>query len=707
MRRLLAPALAALFLTVGCEHGLEAPTLPGPAGSALTITLHLSDPAAGSGARVVVRIGARGDLPSPLLGWQGHLLYDPRRLKYLGQPLRGPAITLVNPALSDRGQLRMVSFASAPVPDLGAELDFQVLDAGYDRGLHFVFEKAATKDLTEISHATVPSRWDPLDAPPLLLPPRRLTAADWTSWLVAQSPGLSRVAPHVAGAGLIYGDATLDGTINVLDAVNTANLAVGIFPLLTDPSKDFAIAANVAPTNLPGLGEAGDPVPPGQNGDGSYTIDVLDVVAISNGAVTPDPVVGQPIPGRTAISNRVVIAGDLTTDRTLFRDTVYELQGTVNVAGSVKLTIEAGTRIEGDQATRGALVVRRGGKIDARGTRLQPIVFTCNLATKIRGCWGGVVINGFSLLNNPSTIGCPEKTSIGNPGLYGGCLIQDSSGVLRYVRIEYGGMSPAGAGPAPGLALLGVGTGTVVDSSQIYGALGDGLFVSGGTAQIRGLVLTNNAGAGLSWDDGWVGEGQFIIIQQDGDNQPAIIGSNPVLTPDALPRSAPRLYNVTAVGPAPGTVSMGGGILLQSGSGLTLRDAIILRPGGPGLDIQGQEACNLVGPAPTTLIENSVFFSGNPDFSADADCVDEAAYATDPARSNRVLDPGLLAPFFTLSSDLRPAPGSPVLSGAIQPPSDGFLDTTPNYLGAVPAANLFGTNIPWYTGWTRGWNGAP
>src|SRR5262249_39084469 len=150
-------------------------------------------------------------------------------------------------------------------------------------------------------------------------------------------------------------------------------------PLLTDSTVDLVIAGNVAPFNLPGVGDVGDAIPPGLEANGGMTLNVLDVVALSDEALgDPQGIVGDPIPGREnplIPSARLVLAGVLPADRTLHRDTVYELHGTLIVPGGVKLTIDPGTRIEGDVGTRGALSVRRGARLDARGTRLRPIVF--------------------------------------------------------------------------------------------------------------------------------------------------------------------------------------------------------------------------------------------------------------------------------------------------------------------------------------------
>jgi hypothetical protein len=324
-------------------------------------------------------------------------------------------------------------------------------------------------------------------------------------------------------------------------------------------------------------------------------------------------------------------------------------------------------------------------------------------------------LSGFSLMNNGEILpggdevnGCPQKIGPVHPGYYGGCLVQHNSGILRYVRIEYAGMASPGQGPVPGLALLAVGSSTVIDSVQVYGSLGDGIYVGGGTVNLRSVLITNNAGDGLRWEDGWVGKMQFVIIHQDADNDHAIHGANFSVNPAAGPRSAPQLYHVSISGPPAGLGATGAGILLEHGTDATIRNAIVYRPGGAGADIGGNESCSRALAAPPFLrVENSIFFGGNPDFAADSDCIDESAYALDPALANRVIDPGLIAPGLMVSPDFRPQPGSPALSGFSVPPSDGFFDLTAGYVGAVGPANATGSNIPWYAGWTRGWNGVP
>lgn len=74
----------------------------------------------------------------------------------------------------------------------------------------------------------------------------------------------------------------------------------------------------------------------------------------------------------------------------------YVLKGWVYIDEGVTLTIEPGTIIKGDKATKAALIARRGGKLIAEGTLAQPIVFTSNqpVGSRKPGDWGGVILCG-------------------------------------------------------------------------------------------------------------------------------------------------------------------------------------------------------------------------------------------------------------------------------------------------------------------------
>jgi hypothetical protein len=704
----LALAGVVFIAVLSCApEGAPSGASPAVAPLAAGLGVDALDAGVGDTIRVTIIGAVSGD--EPLAALQGRVRYDPRALRFLGQPLMGSVLHLVNADGADRGELRVISLRLAGLDRLTADLRFEVLRSDYARGLRYELEVATTARLLTFAHAdALPLAMVPTAPDPTGTEMRLLTIEDW--WRLFGLQPVVRV--NVPGAGAIYGDAYTDGSINGLDASIIANVAVGNRQLLTEVPRDNAIAGNVYPFNLPGLGEAGDATPPGQNPDGSFTINALDAVVIANESVGNDqPVAGEPIPGRTPRPFQAVLSGLLASSRTLYRDTVYELQGNVIVGPGATLTIQPGTQLEGDPATRGALIVARAGNIDWRGTRLEPIVFTCKGASKVPGCWGGVVLNGLALLNNrdPGVTGfCPEKISIGSSELYGGCLVEDTTGVMRYVRIEYGGMGVSAGGTAPGLALLGIGTGTVLDQVQVHGSLGDGIYLSGGNVNLRHLVLSGNFGASLHWDHGWGGNAfggsvQFVQIQVPQGGGDAILGSNLAGNPDAGPRSEPDLYNVTVVGAGTGN-GAGRGFVLQDGSSGTLRSAIVLQTSGSGFDVQGTTSCGQFSGG-FAFLDHDIFFGNTPDFAADADCFDEAAYATTPALQNRVTSPGLNAATNTLTPDTRPLPGSAATTGNAVPPSNLFFDLLATYIGAVEPADMTGTNIPWYAGWTRGWSG--
>ena len=420
-------------------------------------------------------------------------------------------------------------------------------------------------------------------------------------------------------------------------------------------------------------------------------------------------------PGRrpgVSSARRTVVASVVDTTRIFTNDSIYELHGTVVVEAGATLVIEAGARIEGDPATRGALVVAVGGNLIARGTPLQPIVFTCAAELKTPGCWGGVAIAGLAPLNNgailPGHVECPVKTNPAIPGDYGGCLQQDSSGTMRYVRIEYAGMAPPGGTPVPALALLGVGSGTTVESIQVHASLGDALFVSGGYVDLRSLLLTAPGTAALSWNDGWHGRAQFVLAQLEGGGAGGVgvRGSNVSSGAMIGERSDPRLAHVTVVG----SPSSGAAILLENGTAAEIANAIVLGGAGPGLEIQGAETCDQANGVtmPGINVHHGIFFGSNPAYSTDSDCVDEDAYGNAPARANRLVDPLLAGAGSTLTPDLRPAVSSPAQTGYAILPANGFFDTSVQFVGGVAlVSGTGGGNIPWYAGWTRGWSGQP
>ena len=109
-----------------------------------------------------------------------------------------------------------------------------------------------------------------------------------------------------------------------------------------------------------------DPAPPTPGGDkNDPKVEYIGNVAHSEGVLFSE---------QTQLGN-----GDqnfVFTGKQTLKKGVYNLKGWVYVADGAELTIEPGTIIKGDKETKAALIVERGGKIWAEGSKAEPIVFT-------------------------------------------------------------------------------------------------------------------------------------------------------------------------------------------------------------------------------------------------------------------------------------------------------------------------------------------
>ena len=200
-------------------------------------------------------------------------------------------------------------------------------------------------------------------------------------------------------------------------------------------------------------------------------------------------------------SNTATLTGDLTT-QTLDANKKYTIVGLTYINDGVTVTIPAGTVLLGDKASKGSLVVQRGGKLVANGTATKPIVFSSSAPVGYRnaGDWGGVILCGKAPVNqgNDIVIEGPSDFSITTgKGLYGGNVSNDNSGSLSYVRIEYAGIAYAPNKEINSLTMGGVGSGTTINHVQASYGGDDSFEWFGGTVNCKYLV------AYKGWDDDW------------------------------------------------------------------------------------------------------------------------------------------------------------------------------------------------------------
>jgi hypothetical protein len=617
--RTLRPALvvAAAAAFSACHSEDVTPFGGNPAAPDLKVGFEVNSSRAPVGSNVAVAVVAES--PVVLGDLQGTVRFNPSALKYVGQAPEGRTMVTINSSRAGLGELRVLSLnVEAGLPRRTGTLVFQVVKPGYTDGLKYQFETAGDKGTT-LTITKVQTSSFAAEAADLAVPasPRIMTMADWNNLLypdqVAAETRVHTNSPGQYLQDLKYGNANLSpennscgtatGSVNGLDASYASNAAVGNINVLRDSTgtqvRDGVIAANVFPF------PSGSQTIPGIEANGTRRIDGQDAAAIANEAVgNPRPVVCDPIPGRGALpSLRDSITTNITTNTTWDATQVHVLGGFIRVLPPATLTVLPGTRIEGNSNNNPAgLLIERGAKIVAVGNVNEPIVFTCNSAVKFKGCWAGLILAGRAPINtnlaqttNTSPDGgCLETPFEGTASSpfafnYGGCTQNDSSGALKYVRVEYGGFVFVANKELNNLTLAGVGSRTVIDYVQAHAGKDDGLEIFGGTVNVKHYIGTANQDDTYDLSSGWVGNAQFIIVQHDsidsdkgmeidnteaiatyGDDTPCTAGSPDPVTGDILctnagslrPRTRSQTFNVTMIG----RKDVSGTIVAQSGN---------------------------------------------------------------------------------------------------------------------------------------------
>ena len=189
-------------------------------------------------------------------------------------------------------------------------------------------------------------------------------------------------------------------------------------------------------------------------------------------------------------SPNIILSDNIKVNTTLKSDNVYLLVGTVRVINNAVLTIEPGTTIQGESKSTGALMICKGSKIIANGSESYPIVFTSDRAKSDRkaGDWGGLILLGNAPTNDFGYVGNFGFDKIENLNSYGGPKVDDSSGILNFVRVEFGGKRDLTGYSANGLSLGGVGSKTQLSNIMISDSADDSFQVYGGIITLNKVV---------------------------------------------------------------------------------------------------------------------------------------------------------------------------------------------------------------------------
>ncbi len=270
------------------------------------------------------------------------------------------------------------------------------------------------------------------------------------------------------------------------------------------------------------------------------------------------PIIAAPLE-----DNVLSVSGEISESTTWTNNNIYVLNQKVVVSSGVVLTIQAGTIIKGTEGTgslASALIVAKGGKLNAVGTSTSPIIFTSindniaigqtagtNLNETNSGLWGGLIVLGdapCSFSGDVETLqieGIPADDTF---GLYGGNNPTDNSGVYQYISIRHGGALIGEGNEINGLTLGGVGSGTVIENIEVVGNVDDGIEFFGGTVNASNLLVWAQGDDALDIDQAYSGtiDNAVVVLGANSDHAFEIDG------PEGSATGSFSLKNVTIIG---------------------------------------------------------------------------------------------------------------------------------------------------------------
>ncbi|MFY7735105.1 MAG: T9SS type A sorting domain-containing protein [Bacteroidia bacterium] len=271
-------------------------------------------------------------------------------------------------------------------------------------------------------------------------------------------------------------------------------------------------------------------------------------------------------------AEKVVLSGDIASDLTLSSNKWYEISGTIHVLNGATLTIPAGTCLRGSTSNIGVLIIAKGGKLNAVGTKDHPIVITSGkpAGSRVRADWGGLLLIGNAHTNTPG--GARQYEALPSDPLanYGGGLNPndaDNSGTMRYMRFEFAGFNYLPDQEINGITFAGVGSGTKADYLMVSFSNDDNFEWFGGAVNHKYLISFASTDDEFDMDEGYNGKCQYLL----GVRNPAVFETSPTGTSNGLehdnntglgtsgvinpstpvptPTTAPIISNMTLVGP--------------------------------------------------------------------------------------------------------------------------------------------------------------
>jgi hypothetical protein len=389
------------------------------------------------------------------------------------------------------------------------------------------------------------------------------------------------------------------------------------------------------------LGDGDVSFPVGQNADLAVLLQSLAGLSTLYDICTgPGPNIA--CPG----GNVTVPSGTITTSQTWPASCSVTLGGTVIVqtppgGSTTVLKVEKGSIVKGDSGAvdPATLIFLPGTHADMQGTVSQPIIFTSNQAAgaKVPGGWGGIMFNGKSTVNGPNC----QFQSEGVPEPFGGCVANDSSGIVTFFRSEFGGKLFTPDNELNSFTMNALGSQTQFNFIQGSNGKDDCLEWFGGTSNHNHMVASGCADDGLDWQLGFTGSVQFGLLLQEGQLTDAgardsrgIEADNSEFDNAALPISDPDFCNLTLVGSKAQTefADNGGsdvGMLFRRGTRGQIANAVVTGFQDAGIELRDasttQGACvdgdaNKIPESLTgnLVVRNSVFYDNGSSFGEQA-----------------------------------------------------------------------------------------
>ncbi len=423
-------------------------------------------------------------------------------------------------------------------------------------------------------------------------------------------------------------------------------------------------------------------------------VDINDSASTGGGGTNPDD------PNTTKI-----LVGSYERNITLAPGT-YTLKGYVYFTTGTTLKIPAGTIIKSDVSQKGALIIERGAKIEAEGTASSPIVFTSGrpAGTRTRGDWGGVILLGNAPTNRPAS---PAPLIEGGVDRrYGGSVVNDNSGIMRYCRIEWAGIAAEPGSEINGLTLGGVGVGTTLEFIQISYANDDAFELFGGNVNMKNLVSYATSDDDLDFDFGYTGRIQYAVVQRrpeiaDTDAGNGVEADNDGSGTAALPYTRPVLSNITWIGPngdAATQANLNFANRWRRAVRFEVRNSIMMGFPRGGFSLESASTASAFR-TDTSVFRNNLVHSLVDPYRVDASAggvitaaeIRAKVESTGTTTYANAAEIQLEAPFNWDAPNFMPRAGSPALTGANFAGMDAFF-TQVTFRGA------FGT-----TNWTTGW----